>query len=84
MRLLFILIYNVFCQDIAMVFSAAKVNRQDELAMGPIHTMRHTEYHIPYRLYDTCLISVDALYNMMYDSYSMSHIIWPIRYDTAP
>ena len=36
MRLLFILIYNVFCQEIAMVFSAAKVNRQDELVMGLI------------------------------------------------
>ena len=34
MRLLFILIYNVFCQEIAMVFSAAKVNRQDELVKG--------------------------------------------------
>ena len=33
MLLLFILIYNVFCQEIAMVFSAAKVNRQDELVM---------------------------------------------------
>ena len=34
MLLLFILIYNVFCQEIALVFSAAKVNRQDELVMG--------------------------------------------------
>ena len=33
MLLLFILIYNVLSQEIAMVFSAAKVNRQDELVM---------------------------------------------------